>query len=268
MRRRLLHLAAALLPGPTGRLVAWRYLSPASHLDPAHAARTGAQLLPLGADMAVLRYPARQPAAPRVLLVPGHDGHVRQFARLVRELRLQGAAVDLLILPGHLSRRRKRCGLAEIVPAIQDCGTTHGPYDAVAAHCVSASGLLFALAEGFDCPRLAFISTPIDLGKLLRLGATQFGLSGRCRAAFEAQVIRQCAPYGPEAPWRRVAAARRGETLVLHARHDVAAPLEDARAFAEAVPGGRFEVVDEADHNGLLHVVPAARRLARFLAAR
>lgn len=268
VRRRILHLAARLLPGATGRLLAHRYLSPASHLDPAQATRGGAELLPLAPGMAVLRHPAHQADAPRVLLVPGHDGHVRQFARLVRELRRQGAAVDLLILPGHLSRRRMQCGLAEIVPAIHRCSAEHGPYDAVAAHCVSASGLLFALAEGFDCPRLAFISTPIDLPKLLRLGAAQYGLAGRCRSVFETTVVRRCAPYGPEAPWREVAAARRGETLVMHARHDFAVPVEDARALAEAMPGARLEIVEQGDHNGLLHIAPAMQNLAGFLAAR
>lgn len=268
VRRRILHLAARLLPGTTGRLLAHRYLSPASHLDPAQATRGGAELLPLAPGMAVLRHPGQQADAPRVLLVPGHDGHVRQFARLVRELRRLGAAVDLLILPGHLSRRRMRCGLAEIVPAIHRCGAEHGPYDAVAAHCVSASGLLFALAEGFDCPRLAFISTPIDLPKLLRLGATQYGLSGRCRSVFEATVIRLCAPYGPEAPWREVATARHGDTLVVHARHDFAVPVEDARALAEAMPSARLEIVEQGDHNGLLNIAPAMQALARFLAAR
>ena len=265
-RRRALHLAAALAPRLTGRLLARRYLSPASHLDTAHVARHGAELVPLGAEAALLRHAALRGGAPRVLLVPGHDGHVRQFSRLVRDLRRAGAAVDLLILPGHLHPARTLCSLADIVPAIRLCLDEHGPYDAVGAHCVGARSLLFALGEGLACPRAALISTPVDLPALIRLGGTHYGLEGAALGQFEAGVARLCAPYDPGTDWRPPAMARRGETLVVHARHDYAAPVAGARALAEAMPGARLEVFEEGDHNTILNHAPASRMLAEFLA--
>ncbi|MCA0938440.1 alpha/beta hydrolase [Salipiger pacificus] len=265
-RRRALHLAARIAPRLVGRLLARRYLSPASHLDPAHVARHGAQLVRIGAETALVRHAAPHAGAPRVLLVPGHDGQMRQFSRLVRDLRRAGAAVDLLILPGHLHPARTLCSLADIIPAIRRCIEAHGPYNGVGAHCVGARSLLFALGEGLACPRAALISTPVDLPGLIRLGGTQYGLTGAALAQFEAGVTRLCAPYDPATDWRPAATSRRGETLVIHARHDYAAPVAGARALAEAMPGTRLEVFEEGDHNTILNHAPASRMLAEFLA--
>ncbi len=269
LRRKVLHGVARLAPALTGRLLAQRYLSPASHLDPAHVARNGARLIPLGPDRAVLRFAASgttEHSAARVLLIPGHDGHARQFLRLVRDLRRAGAAVDLLILPGHLHPARTLCSLEDIVPAIRHCTRDCGPYDAIGAHCVGARSLLFALGEGLECPRIAFISTPVELPKLIRLGGTQYGLDGPALARFESGVARLCGRYDPAADWRPVARARQGETLVVHARHDYAAPVADARAFAAAIPGAELEVFEQGDHNTILNLATASRRLAGFLA--
>lgn len=265
-RRQALALAARLLPGLTGRFLAGRYMSSPSYLDP-EKTRREARLLPLGDDMAVLRYPATGKAAAtrRVLIVPGHDGHARQFVRLVASLRRSGAEVDLLVLPGHLREGRTRCGLVEIVRAIHQCGDSHGPYDAVAAHCVSASGLLFAMAEGFSCPRFALISTPVDLMKLMRLGATQYGISGRCLAAFERRVSQLCGPYRPDTPWRSLVEARTEPALVLHARHDFAAPSADARDLAQALPKAQLDLLEQGDHNSILGMTSAIRSLTEFL---
>lgn len=269
LRRRLLNIAVRIAPRLSGRLLALRYLGSDSHVDPARIARLGeARLVPLGRDMAVLRHPAKSESGPRVLLVPGHDGHVRQFARLVRELRRAGAAVDLLVLPGHLYRARSLCSLADIVPAIRRCIADCGPYDAVGAHCVGGRSLLFALEEGLDCPRVAFISIPVDLTRLMRLGGTQYGLRGRGLASFEREVTRRCGPYAPDAPWRPAAERRRGATLVVHARHDFAAPVADACAFAAAVPGAELAVFEQGDHNAILNVAAAVRQVAEFLTAR
>jgi alpha-beta hydrolase superfamily lysophospholipase len=270
LRRSVLLALAALAPRRTARFLGRRYLTSGAHVAPGQMAGAGpADLLPLDADGGILRYSAGTGAGrpeKRILLVHGHDGHVRQFARPIRALRQAGVGVDALVLPGHLAPDRTICSMRNIVEGIKAAVTKHGPYDGIVAHCVSANATLFALAEGLPCDRAAFISAPLDLKGLIRLGGTQYGLRGRCLDLFVQEVSRLGAPYAVETPWRPLAAGCRIPLLALHARHDYAAPAAEVEALAKVAPDARVKVFEQGDHNTILNMSIAATALVAFLA--
>lgn len=268
-RRKALLTAARVAPRLTARQLAKRYLTSTASLDRARACAGGkAEFLPSGDAAAVLRYPALgEPSGQRILLVHGHDGHVRQFGRLIQALQLAGAEVDALILPGHVEPERAPCSMADITRSILDCARCHGPYDGAIAHCVSANGLIFALEDGLDCGRVVLVSTPLDLRKLFRLGGSQYGIDGDCLEHFVDEVSRLGAPYPAEAPWRQIAESRSEPMLAVHSRHDYAAPSEDVPELAEVWPEGRIEIFEKGGHNSIVSQAEPVRAITEFLTA-
>lgn len=268
-RRAVLQGAATVAPGLTARLLARRYLAVGTWVDTARIEARGiAQFIALGEDAGILRHaPFGETVARRVLLVHGHEGHVRQFARLIRALRQDGAQVDALILPGHLKPGQGHCSMAGIVAAITRAAQEQGPYNAVIAHCVGASGLLFALDGGLGCARVVLVSAPLEVARLVRYGGTQYGIGGRCLDAFVHEVSRAGAPYALETPWRPMAEHRREACLVVHARDDYAAPVSEVEALPGVWPGAQAAIFDEGDHNGIIAMAPAIAEITAFVAA-
>ncbi|WP_417725613.1 alpha/beta fold hydrolase [Salipiger sp.] len=268
VRRRLLHRAARLFPAVVARRLARRYLqaSPRAPLDPSDT-RGGMRLIALGEDTSVLRHPAREgtTAPRRILLVHGHDGNIRQFVRLIRALQNAGAEVDGLILPGHSGGARTVCSMATMVRAIQRTVGALGPYDGIIGHCVSANALLFALDEGLRAGRVVFVSCPIELRTLIRLGGRQYGIGGACLESFVQRVSALGAPYLAETPWRPLAQRRHEPMLAVHSRHDYAAPVEDMQSLQATWPGARMVVVENGGHNTIVNRAPAIKSITAFL---
>ncbi|WP_432677690.1 alpha/beta fold hydrolase [Nioella aestuarii] len=268
LRRRVLHLAAGLFPRLTARLLARRFLSSTSFVDRAKiAASPDITLVELGTGGAVLRHAAPDPTRPyaRVLLAHGHDGHPRQFARILKALRVRNAAVDVLVLPGHLDQQPEICGVDRIVGAIGAALDLFGPYDSVATHCVSGNGLLHCLDEGRDVGSVALISASLDLPHLVRTSGVQYGLKGKTLDHFIASVGSLGAPYPLNTPWHHIA-TRRGEPLmVIHAKADWAAPVENAEELGKLWPNADIRIFDRGDHNTILSVSPAVTAVAEFL---
>ncbi|MBP0483862.1 alpha/beta hydrolase [Sagittula salina] len=266
LRRLALRVAARLLPDYTAAVLAHRYLCSAKGLldDPA-LHRYGFEVVQIAPDCALLRKPGAGPQAPRVLIVPGHDGHFRQFARLLHALEAQGAACDMLVLPGHLHGHFSECALNDIVEAIRLAGLQHGPYDGLAAHCLSASAALLAMDAGLRCPRVAMISAVLDVRHLVTLGARQYGISGRCLQRFLDRLDARSAPYVMDTPWRPVATEREEDILLLHARSDYAAPFEQVESFETLCPTARLSAWDNLGHNGILGSRAAMEEVAAFL---
>lgn len=269
LRRAVLMSAARVAPRLTADRLARRYLTPnQSVLDDLSTRRHGYEICDLGADTALLRTsaPAAPSGAPRVLIVPGHDGHVRQFTRIVRALRKRGVAVDILVFPGHTHNARSVCSMQHMVTAVRRADAFNGHYDGIVAHCVASNAMLQVLEQGMSCPRLAMISTPLDLPALVRFGGQQYGLSGRCLDIFVDRVNAISAPCAIDKPWRPVVETTQGELLVVHARNDYAAPIEKTRPLAAAWPGAQLAEFDQGGHNEILNVTSAIDRIADFMA--
>ncbi len=253
------------LPGLTARVLARRYLQSTACLR-LQDLGGGFDVIDAGRDTAILRHAAMGKGdGRRVLIVPGHDGHYRQFARMVRALQRAGAEVDLLILPGHLRPARSICSMRHITRAILAAERDHGPYDGIAAHCVSANATLFALQDGLTCARLALISTPVDLKRLVRSGGQQYGLSGRSLDRFVSRVSRLGAPYALDTPWVPIAKARSELLLMVHARDDWAAPASDIHALAACWRGAETAILDHGGHNSILSSRTAVARITDHL---
>lgn len=265
-RHAVLLFAARLAPSITADLLARRYLKSGACVPPAsREGRDAVSFVQAAPDVAVLRQRPHGACRGRVLLVHGHDGNVRQFARLARALCKAGAEVDALILPGHLDAAREICSMASITRAIRHCAETLGPYDGMLGHCVSANGLLFALDEGVTSSRIVFVSAPIELPKLIRLGGTQYGVGGRCLDRFVQAVSRLGAPYPLDLPWRPMAARRGEKLLAVHARYDYAAPVTDLGALGEIWPDAQIEIFEQGDHNSILHMNAPIDAITAFL---
>lgn len=269
LRRSAVMSASVLAPRLAAAHLARRYLTAdqAVIVDLAHRKhRFG--IVPLGEDTAILRMAARHlpDNGPRVLVLPGHDGHFRQFTRVARALQKRGGAVDMLIFPGHAHRSSGLCSLRHMVGAILRATRQQGPYNGIVAHCVGSNALLHALEEGQSLAnRLALISVPLDLPALVRLGGRQYGLNGRCLDHFVRHVDAIGAPYALGHDWQPLARSRSEGLLIVQARNDYAAPLENLRPLAETWPGARLEVFEQGDHNGILNVTSAIRAIAEFI---
>ncbi|APZ53573.1 alpha/beta hydrolase [Salipiger abyssi] len=267
-RHNVLLLASRVAPAITAALLARRYLKSSNFVGPVQRrTRRGVSFLQAAPDVAVIRHQPQGVRRGRVLLVHGHDGSVRQFARLARTLRNAGAEVDALILPGHLDPVRRMCSMATVTRAIRHCAETLGPYDGMLGHCVSANGLLFALDEGITSPRVVFVSTPIELHKLIRLGGTQYGIANGCLDRFVQAVSRLGAPYPVDLPWQPLAARRGEKLLAVHARHDYAAPVKDLDALGRIWPDAQVDIFEQGDHNSILNMNAPITAITEFLSA-
>lgn len=266
LRRGALTLAARLAPKRTAKLLARRYLS-SSHgfLDELAHRKHAFDILRLAPDLALLRHAAPTADAPRVLVVPGHDGHYRQFTRLLRSLKQAGFGVDLLVLPGHMHRGEGLCSMRDMTHAVLRATDAQGPYHGMIAHCVTANATLFALDQGLHCPRVALISAPLNLRRLVRQGGALYGLEGRGLDAFVEAVDGLGAPFGITTPWEPAAKARHEPLLMVHARGDYAAPLEDVEHLAQLAPGAALSVFDNSGHNAILNNKAAIARVTDFL---
>lgn len=272
IRRKTLHLAARLAPEMTARILARRYLSTPAHVDHAHiASRPDISFHAFEPDTAILRHAPRgegNGATPRrILVAPGHDGHYRQFSRLVRALQNRGAEVDVLIMPGHLEPPKTVCSLRDFTVVIREAAAQSGPYDGLIAHCVSCNGALLALAEGLSVPRMVFISTPVYLDKLVAFAGRQYGLTGHCLHRFVHHVSRLGDPYPLNAPWQPIAETRDEPLLLIHASDDWAAPAEDLKDMQGVWKNLSIQILDHGDHNTILNVTSAIRGAAEFMTA-
>lgn len=268
-RRLLLGAASVLLPDRTARTLARRHLSTAhGFLDELARTKPRFDIIPIDDRAAILRpiTTAARSGRPRILVVPGHDGHFRQFTRLLGALHHAGCAPDLLALPGHTRAGEDLCTIPEIVTAIEHAFATMGPYDGIVAHCISGNAALFALDKGLHCPRLALISVPLDLRRLAVLGGTQYGLSGAMLERFVMQIDRLFAPYSIDHPWRPIAVERLEPILAVHACTDYAAPIDDVRRFVDLAQDARIVEFEQGDHNGILNVKAAVREVSAFFA--
>lgn len=266
LRRTALKTAVKLLPGFTARQLARRYVAAGSALlDELSRRSTPYTAHVLGPDLAILRHGSPDSCRRRVLVVPGHEGHFRQFTRLVRALSKEDCCVDLLVLPGHLYAGENQCTLRDIVEAVLEVDDRLGPYDGVVAHCLSSNAVLYALDAGLTCSRVALISAPLDLSHMVRFGGRQYGLPEAFLDRFVTQVNALSTPYVTNTPWRPIAAARQDPILMVHACDDYLAPVEDITAFAELCPRADLALLDHGDHNGILGSKQAVARVSDFM---
>ncbi|GAA4225415.1 hypothetical protein GGQ68_003339 [Sagittula marina] len=269
LRRAALLTLARLAPGPTARLLARRSLY-ASHgfLDGlTDRGDKRFKVVQLAPDLAVLRHAPAGATGPRVLLVPGHNGHYRQFARLLRSLEKAQARVDVIVLPGHMKADHTVCSMRHTTHAILRAVAAEGPYDSMVTHCVAGNSALAALEEGLKIPRIAMISTPLDLVRLARLSGMHYGLSGPRLDRFVAELDALCTPYHLDTPWQPIAESRTEEILIAHSKEDYAAPVQDVKRFAELSDSARIALFDRAGHNTILSNKHAAAEVTAFLMA-
>ncbi|MFE9402647.1 alpha/beta fold hydrolase [Streptomyces sp. NPDC006530] len=241
-----------------------------------------------------LRRPAESGEPLRVLLLHGLGGKPSVWdplaARADRHLELWDAALPWRAMNGGdgwgALPEPGRC-LRELVAE---------GYDAVVAHSYAANLLTEALAAGHLAPRRTVLISPFyrpspqdfdwsvisyylnDFHRVFE-EALAVGETGRFAQAHRDWMARrlrdQIGPYG----WMRFfesylrtpfldLTAVRTELLVLSGEKDIAARAEDGRALAGAVPGARFELLDDCGH---FPMVEAADRVTRlvcdFLAA-
>lgn len=266
LKRLALVVAAAVAPSRTADVLAKRYLS-STHgfIDELSAkGRHRFEILPIDDDMAIMRH-SHRPGARRVLVVPGHDGHYRQFTRLLRALDQAGLSVDVTVLPGHMHHAQTVCSMRDITEAIHRSCAAHGPYDGIVGHCVSSNAALFALDGGLRCDRVVLVSTPLDLVRLVRNGGEQYGLSGRCLDLFVDRVSELGAPFHLSLPWHPIAAKRTEHLLAVHAQDDWAAPVSDVEKLRNLSPNTEVAVFPHGGHNSILSVKAAVNRIADFL---
>lgn len=259
-------MAMRLAPETLARILARRYLRPnVALLDDNEAVTRWGEVIRPMPGVTLLRRPAASgPRAPRVLIAPGLNGHFRQFTRLAGALSAVGLTVDFLVLPGHDHHGEGLCSLGDIVAALQ-AASAQDRYHGIVAHCVSANAALLAPGATAPVARLALVSAPLDLPRLIRLGGTQYGLTGRCLDRFCHHVSALGTPWPTDSPWQPGASAREDAILLLHGRQDFAAPPEDLEQVTEVAPKARIALFEDGGHNSILTMHAPCSHLAAFM---
>lgn len=266
LRRRLFRAASRIAPQTLADRLAYRYVCSSraliEDLDPSHYQF---KIKTIESDMAILRHDATASKAndKRILVVPGHDGHYRQFIPLIRELNISGVTADFVVLPGHMYRKRSVCSLQAITEAILRATEAYGPYEGLIAHCVSANAAILALRDGLICPKVALISTPLELAKLVRMGGAQYALSGQCLDLFMNKVA-QLGAWQHISPWREIAPSRTEKLLLIHAEHDYVAPVNDLDELHKLWPNAELNRFEYCGHNSILNKKRAVSRTVSF----
>jgi len=143
--RNIFLVATIIAPRIMAQVLARRYLTSTANLvDSLGKIKQEFSVIELDDDSSVVRFKnlRRDAAVSRVLFVPGHDGHFRQFARLVKQLTTNDVDVDVLVLPGHVHPERTVCSVKSIVISIRTAFESLGGYDCVVAHCVSSNSVI------------------------------------------------------------------------------------------------------------------------------
>ncbi len=266
---RFLPLAHKIAPGETAKFLAKRYLN-SSHAmltDLAERPDMFSQT-PVGDGLVLHFKPEDRPVdAKRVLIVPGHDGHFRQFLRMITALHKAGFAVDFVALPGHLTPEAYACDMGMMARIIRATVNKCGPYHGIVTHCVTANALIFELANGPLSDRIVLASLPLNVSKLVRHGGELMGLSDAPLDRFVDAVDALGAPYHLDTDWRAICKDRTERCLLLHSQDDFAAPVDDIYALRDVWPGTQTQILERGDHNGIVAMRSASDSIIAFMSA-
>lgn len=205
-------------------------------------------------------------AGPTVLLLHGWEGRASQMAGFVNDLVAKGLRVVALDAPAHGRSGGKASSMIEFGAGLSSAQRELGPLHGVVGHSLGSASTAFAISNGLEVERLAFVSPPFDLDVYFELFLGVLGLNDDVRNRMVRGYERQ---FG--LPWETlrcatVADVREHELLVVHDRDDQETPFAGAQAVAERWPKGQLHATDGLGHLRILRDGEVHRAVARHMA--
>lgn len=206
------------------------------------------------------------PQAKRVLLLHGWGGHPMMLAHLQPRLQASGYRVYTPFLLGHDPASPAACDLPAQYRLLLAMQATYGPFDSVVAH--SAGGIILAMAHsvGFALNRVALLSAPASLSKLLqhylmlhRAADHYLPLLG---AYFQSRY-----PMLVDVQTEHPYTFREAPVLILQGTRDQRIDPANGELIQAQLPGSQLHRVEDAGHLGILSHPPSLQTLVSFLCA-
>jgi pimeloyl-ACP methyl ester carboxylesterase len=269
----------ATLPLPIAALAAASYVAPAlvapffrrlmlqprRHVSapPVLTLRAADQRLDLGEGLVAWRWGA----GPTVLLAHGFEGSPVQFGAVIDALVERGYAVVALDMPAHGASGGDEASPGTFARAVSQALGQLGSVHAVVGHSLGAAAGLYAVAQRGGVGRIALVSAPSALERVLRGFAGALKLSRRGADAFVASVERRVGQPAADFDVKRIAPLLSLPILLIHDQNDRQVPVAEAARAARMLPGAELMVTRGLGHNRLLADPAVVTAVVDFVAA-
>ena len=198
------------------------------------------------------------PAAATVYLVHGWGGWRGQLDAFVGPLVAAGLRVVAFDAPSHGDsdpglEGPGRSTLIELADALAAVVAANGPAHTVIAHSLGATAAAYALDNGLEAGRMAFVAPMVDPVPYTRVFAGRLGFGERTRSRLVARIERRVgtsmAAFAVPAMAGRVATT---PLLLVHDRHDTETAWADSAAIARSWTGARLVSTSGLGHRRIL----------------
>ena len=202
---------------------------------------------------------------PVIVLLHGYEGRAAQLGGFARPLVESGYRVVAFDAPAHGTSDGQRSTVQEMAKALDAVARDVGPVDAIIAHSLGTTALVYCLEKGLHCEKAILISPPAQPDTFLT-GIARF-IGVRPRAAGRAQRLLEeefGAPFEAFRPLLAVPTLSQ-KALVIHDASDRQVLIRDGEEIARNWPGAEFEMTDGLGHTRLLRDPGVVARTLAFL---
>ncbi|WP_414813348.1 alpha/beta hydrolase [Pseudomonas alliivorans] len=267
----LLRLASQVLPGPTGKYLARRFITPqaaerskvASALKASLGVHTETLTL-AGINITTYQWgdPSREPY---VLLAHGWSSYALRFAEWIPMLRSMGYAVVGFDQPAHGASSGKTNHLPLFVEMIQRVGRHFGKPAVFIGHSMGASAVVFAQDEEWCPERFVLIAPFVAISENATRQFETAGISPKAFTSFEAYLYSVTGRRFAEYEGALRLPLMKGLALIIHDRNDRETPWEKGARFAKLWPGARLFTTEGLGHNRLLDHPSVINEVMNFI---
>lgn len=267
----LLRLASQVLPGPTGKYLARRFITPqaaerskvASALKASLGVHTETLTL-AGINITTYQWgdPSREPY---VLLAHGWSSYALRFAEWIPMLRSMGYAVVGFDQPAHGASSGKTNHLPLFVEMIQRVGRHFGKPAVFIGHSMGASAVVFAQDEEWCPERFVLIAPFVAISENATRQFETAGISPKAFTSFEAYLYSVTGRRFAEYEGALRLPLMKGPALIIHDRNDRETPWEKGARFAKLWPGALLFTTEGLGHNRLLDHPSVINEVMNFI---
>ncbi|WP_419219442.1 alpha/beta hydrolase [Pseudomonas syringae] len=254
----LLRITSRVLPGPTGRYLARRFITPhaaertkaASALSAASGVHT--ETLTLG-GIDITTYQWGDPSyEPYVLLAHGWSSYALRFVEWIPLLRSMGYAVVGFDQPAHGASSGKNNHMPLFIEMLQQVGRHFGKPAVLIGHSLGASSAVFAQDEEWCPERFVLIAPFVALSENAIRQFETASVALKTFTSFEAYLYSVTGHRFAEYDASSRLPLMKGPALIIHDKHDRETPWEKGARFATLWPGARLFTTEGLGHNRLI----------------
>ncbi|MCC4633738.1 alpha/beta hydrolase [Xanthomonas dyei] len=269
--RGLMSGISRLAPGPTGRSLARRFVTPGA-AGRRQAAAIAATLTDVqqqtlridGIDIAVYQWgdPAQQPY---VLLSHGWASYGLRFAAWVPQLRARGYAVLAFDQAAHGLSSGKISNMPHFVKMLRQIGERFGRPAVFIGHSLGAASVVFADAPAWRPSRYVLIAPLLAPAASAQRQFRAFGIAPGAFVPFENWLIQITGKRFADFDATAYLPHFDRPALIIHDRRDRETPWEEGARFAALWPGAQLFSTEGLGHNRMVDHASVIARALEFI---